>query len=168
MHLLPPAIATTAITCPAAIRPSVVRLSARLERENYVDALRRFADELDDPAVTSSPASSSRPCRSRATPPTSCPNSPTSPASESIDANTVEAERAGTRMDMRIIVGVCAVAVVAIVLFARSEFLEPYRSATGQAVLAGIFIVFIAAVIWARRLATYKKPPRFLTIRSQQ
>ena len=45
----------------------------------------------------------------------------------------VEAERASTRMDMRIIVGVCAVAVVSIILFARSEFLEPYRSVTGQA-----------------------------------
>src|SRR5829696_6567911 len=166
--LLPAAISTTATTCPMVIRPAVTRLAARLERERYTDALRRFADELDDPTgdlvagvlVTAMSVSGNT---------AELLSELADVTRERVDRRQrVEAERAGTRMDMRLIVGVCAIAVVAIVLFARSEFLAPYRSVTGQAVLAGIFAVFIAAVIWARRLATYKRPPRFLTIRSQQ
>ena len=166
--LLPASISTTATTCPMIIRPAVTRLSARLERENYGDALRRFADELDDPTgdlvasvlVTAMAVSGNT---------AELLSELADVTRERVDRRKqVEAERAGTRMDMRIIVGVCALAVVSIILFARSEFLEPYRSVTGQAVLAGIFAVFIAAVVWARRLATYKRPPRFLTIRSQQ
>ena len=53
---------------------------------------------------------------------------------------------------------------VSLVVFARSEFLHPYRTVTGQLVLAGVFAVFVGAVLWARRLATYRRPARFLTI----
>ena len=166
--LLPAAVATTATTCPLPIRPAVVHLSARLERENHVDALRRFADELDDPtgdlvasvvltAMTVSGNTAELLTELAAV------------TRERVDRRKqIEAERAGTRMDMRIIVTVCALSVVAVVVFARTAFLEPYRSPAGQAVLAGIFAVFIAAVVWARRLATYQRPARFLTIRERQ
>jgi Flp pilus assembly protein TadB len=166
--LLPAAIATTATTCPTPIRPAVRSLSARLEREHHADALRRFADDLDDPTgdlvasvlVTAMAVSGNT---------AELLSELATVTRERVERRKlVEAERAGTRMDMRIILAVCAVAVVSIILFARSDFLAPYRTATGQLVLAAIFAVFIAAVVWARRLASYQRPPRFLTIRSQR
>ena len=42
--------------------------------------------------------------------------------------------------------------------------LEPYRTLTGQVVLTGVFAALIVAVIWARRLAVYRQPDRFLTL----
>jgi Flp pilus assembly protein TadB len=166
--LLGPAIATTATTAPTAIAESVTRLAARLDREQPADALRRFADELDEPSadlvagvlVTAVTHSGN-----------------TAELLTDLAALTrqrverrkqIEAERASTRMDMRIVIIICVAAVVSMIVFARSEFLRPYRTVTGQTVLAMIFATYIAAVVWARRIATYTRPARFLTFGGRQ
>jgi Flp pilus assembly protein TadB len=161
--LLGPAIATTATTAPAPIAVSVQRLAARLDRERPADAFRRFADELDEPSadlvagvlVTAS---------SHAGNTAELLTDLAALTRQRVDRRKqIEAERASTRMDMRIVIFICAAAVVSMIVFARSEFLAPYRTIIGQTVLAAIFATYIAAILWARRIATYQRPARFLT-----
>lgn len=165
--LLHPAIATTCGTCPPAIRPAVVTLAARLERERAELALRRLADELDNPAgdlvasvllTATSHAGNTAELLSQLAELTR----------ERVERRKlIEAARASTRMDMRVILTVCTATIVTMVVFARSEFLRPYRTVQGQLVLAVIFTVFVAAIVWTRRLAMYRHPARFLTVRTE-
>ena len=166
--LLSSAIATTASTCPAAIRPAVLSLAVRLEHERPERALRRLADELNDPAgdlVASVLLTASTHAGNTA----ELLSDLADLTRQRVDRRKqIEAARASTRMDMRIIVSVCAATVVTMVLFARSEFLHPYRTAQGQAVLLSIFGLFVLAVRWARRLATYRQPARFLAMGTER
>ncbi len=162
--LLTPAIATTAHTCGIEIQAAVTRLAARMEREDATVALRRFADEINDPTgdlIASVLATA-----------TTHSGNTAELLSELADLTrerverrkSIEAERATTRLDMRIILGICTITIVGLMLLSRSRFLEPYRTLTGQVVLIGVFAALIVAVVWARRLAVYRQPDRFLTL----
>ena len=162
--LLYPAIATTAATCPPPIRPAVITLAARLEREQPETALRRFADELDDPAGDLV-ASVLVTATSHAGNTAELLSELASLTRDRVERRKqIEAGRAASRMDMRLILAVCTVTIVTMIVFARSTFLHPYATFAGQLVLVGIFALFIVAVVWTRRLATYTQPARFLTI----
>ncbi len=164
--LLTPAISATSVTCPPEIQQSVTRLAARMERENAAIALRRFADEINDPTgdLVASVLLTA----------TTHSGETAELLSELADLTrerverrkTIEAERAATKLDMRIIVGVAVFSIVGLLVFSRSSFLDPFRTLVGQAVLAAIFAAFIVAIVWARRLAIYEQPGRFLTVRS--
>ena len=167
--LLYPAIATTAATCPAPIRTAVTTLAARLEREQPGVALRRFADELDDPAGDLV-ASVLVTATSHAGNTAELLSELAGLTRDRVERRKqIEATRAASRMDMRLILAVCTVTIVTMIVFARSSFLHPYATFAGQLVLVAIFALFIVAVVWTRRLATYTQPARFLTIeRSDQ
>lgn len=164
--LLTPAISATSVTCPPEIQQSITRLAARMERENATIALRRFADEINDPTgdLVASVLLTA----------TTHSGETAELLSELADLTrerverrkTIEAERAATKLDMRIIIGVAVFSIVGLLVFSRSSFLDPFRTLVGQTILAAIFTTFIIAIVWARRLAIYKQPGRFLTVRS--
>lgn len=165
-QLLTPSISSTSMTCPSEIQASVTRLAARMERENPSIALRRFADEIDDPtgdlvasvlltAITHSGETAE------------LLTELADLTRERVERRkTIEAERAATKLDMRIIIGVAVFSIVGLLVFSRSSFLDPFRTLVGQTILAAIFAVFIVAIVWARRLAIYEQPGRFLTVRN--
>jgi Flp pilus assembly protein TadB len=165
-ELLTPAISTTSTTCPPEIQQSITRLAARMERENATIALRRFADEINDPTgdLVASVLLTA----------TTHSGETAELLSELADLTrerverrkTIEAERAATKLDMRIIIGVAVFSIVGLLVFSRSSFLDPFRTLVGQTILASIFATFIVAIVWARRLAVYEQPGRFLTVRS--
>lgn len=165
-QLLVPSISSTSMTCPPEIQASVTRLAARMEREHPSIALRRFADEIDDPTgdlVASVLLTATTHSGETAELLTELADL----TRERVERRkSIEAERAATKLDMRIIITVAVLAIVGLLVFSRSSFLDPFRTLVGQTILAAIFAVFIIAIVWARRLAVYEQPGRFLTVRS--
>ncbi len=155
-------IIATAGVAPRAIRPEVMRLAARLERDRLAPALRDFADELDDPsgdlvvaalvlAADKSPKRLGdllgRLARS---------------ARDEVNMRLrVEAGRARTRTSVKIITLFTTGFAVFLVTFNR-EYVEPYDSLTGQGVLALIGLCFGAAFYWLSRAFKIESEDRFL------
>lgn len=155
-------IIATAGVAPRAIRPEVMRLAARLERDRLAPALRDFADELDDPsgdlvvaalvlAADKSPKRLGdllgRLARS---------------ARDEVNMRLrVEAGRARTRTSVKIITLFTTGFAVFLVTFNR-EYVEPYDSLTGQGVLALIGLCFGTAFYWLSRAFKIESEDRFL------
>jgi tight adherence protein B len=155
-------IIATAGVAPAPIRPEVLRLAARLERERLAPALRVFADEIDDAsgdlvvaalilAADKSPkrlgdllgrlAASAR--------------------SEITMRMRIEAGRSRTRTSVKVVTIATAVFAVFLILF-NPDYLEPYDSFVGQGVLGLIGLCFGSAFWWLARSFRIDDDERFL------
>ena len=55
--------------------------------------------------------------------------------------------------------------VVGGLLLARSAYLAPYRTSTGQLVLCILLASFVGLIVYVQRLARFPRPARFLTLR---
>lgn len=155
-------IIATAGLAPDAIRPEVVRLAARLERERLAPSLRVFADDLDDPtadlvvaalilAADKSPKRLGdllgRLARS---------------AREDVNMRLrVEAGRSRTRTSVKVITVFTTLFAVFLIIFNR-KYLEPYDTFQGQAVLGLIGLCFGAAFYWLSRSFRIEAEERFL------
>jgi tight adherence protein B len=159
------AIQATVTTAPEPIRPQVRALAARLGRQPEDVVLRRWADELDDPAadlvaaglwvaltqggraeaVLSSLAAQARRQAER--------------------RKLLEAERALARREVWWVTGLMTAQVVGGLLLVRSHYLAPYRTAQGQVVLCLLLATFVALIVYVQRLARFPRPARFLTMR---
>lgn len=157
------AINATVATCPAPIKPQVRRLAAGLGRQDPGVAFRRFADDIDDPlgdlvaaglliavqrgartaAVLSSLAEQARRQADR--------------------RRLVEAERAPIQREVTLLTVIMGSLVVGLLVFGRSEYLEPYDTAGGQLFLGVILAIYAALLLRVQRLARFPKPSRFLT-----
>ena len=73
----------------------------------------------------------------------------------------VEAERRATRRGVRIVLSVTVVMALGLDLL-NPDYVEPYRTVTGQLVLTLVVAVFIAGFLWLHRLARIPAPRRFL------
>jgi Flp pilus assembly protein TadB len=73
----------------------------------------------------------------------------------------VEAERRATRRGVRIVLSVTVVMALGLKLL-NPDYVEPYRTVTGQLVLTLVVAVFIAGFLWLHRLARIPAPRRFL------
>jgi Flp pilus assembly protein TadB len=83
-------------------------------------------------------------------------------AREEVDMRQrVIAQRAGTRRSVQIIVAVVVIFVLGMAVFNRN-FVQPYGSPLGEAVLAGVLSLFGLGFWWLRRLAKVESPSRFL------
>jgi Flp pilus assembly protein TadB len=83
-------------------------------------------------------------------------------AREEVDMRQrVIAQRAGTRRSVQIIVVVVVIFVLGMAVFNRN-FVRPYGSPLGEAVLAGVLGLFGLGFWWLRRLAKVEPPSRFL------
>jgi Flp pilus assembly protein TadB len=156
------AVAASARSCPAAIRPSVRRLAASLGRRDPEEALRRFAAEIDDPvadlvavglliairrgartaAVLSALAEQTRFLAER--------------------RRLVEAERAPARREVRVLTGLMSALLAALLLAGRSSFLDAYDTPSGQVVLVVAILAFAGLVARTQTLSRFPTPGRFL------
>ncbi|NLD78043.1 MAG: type II secretion system F family protein [Acidimicrobiales bacterium] len=157
------ALVATLRSTPAAIAPEVTRLVARL-RARWVteDALRAFADELDDATGDLVAANLILGARRRGTGLAKVLEA----LAESVGADVrarrqVEADRAKPRATAR---WVTLISIgVLVVLSISGTYVEPYRSPLGQIVLVTLLAAYIATLVWMKRMAVGRPVPRFLT-----
>ncbi|MEU9018644.1 type II secretion system F family protein [Actinomadura sp. NPDC048394] len=156
------ALADSARIAPEAIRRPVTVLATRLNNHaNTEQALRAFADELDDPIGDLIACALVLAARRRG------PGTrealrllANAVEQEVLVRRDVEAERAGLRTTLIVIVG----SVMALsVLFASSQTLAaPYGTALGQTVLAVVAAIYGAGLWWMRRLSVLSTGARFM------
>jgi tight adherence protein B len=155
-------IMATAGVAPGPIRPEVLRLAARLERERLAPALRAFADEIDDAsgdlvvaalilAADKSPKRLGDLLGRLAT----------SARAEITMRMRIESGRARTRTSVKVVTIATAVFATFLVLF-NSDYLDAYDSVLGQGVLAVIGACFAAAYYWLARSFRIDEEQRFL------
>lgn len=156
------ALADSARIAPEAIRGPVTVLAGRLNNHaNPEQSLRAFADELDDPIADLIACALVLAARRRG-PGTREALRLLADAVEQevLVRRDVEAERAGLRTTLIVIVG--SVMTLS-VLFASSQTLAaPYGTALGQTVLAVVAAIYGAGLWWMRRLAVLATGARFM------
>lgn len=161
------ALVATLRSTPAAIAPEVNRLVARL-RARWVteDALRLFADELDDSTGDLIAANLILGARRRG----AGLSSVLEGLAESVAADVrarrqVEADRAKPRATAR---WVTLISVGVLLFLAVSgEYVEPYKSPLGQVILVTLLSAYVATLIWMKRMAIGRNLPRFLDARGE-
>ena len=77
----------------------------------------------------------------------------------------LEAERAPVKREVWSVAGLMSLQLVGGLLFARSSYLAPYRTVTGQFALCAFLAIFLGLVVRVQRLSRFPKPARFLTLR---
>jgi len=158
------AISATVPSAPHVIRPQVRRLSAALAHQSAEVAIRRFADDIDDPlgdlvaaglliavqrgartvAVLSALADQAR--------------------SQADRRRVVEAERAPVRREVTLLTLIMGSLVVGVLLFGRVDYLDAYDTAEGQLFLTVVLVVYALLLARVQRLSRYPRPQRFLTV----
>jgi Flp pilus assembly protein TadB len=159
------ALVATLRSTPAPIGPEVTRLVARL-RARWVteDALRAFADELDDSTGDLIAANLILGARRRG----AGLSSVLEGLAESVAADVrarrqVEADRAKPRATAR---WVTLISVGVLVILAVSgTYVEPYKSPLGQVILVVLLSAYVATLVWMKRMALGRNLPRFLDAR---
>lgn len=156
------ALVATERSTPSAIRPEVQRLVARLRsRWNTEEAIRSFADELDDATGDLVAANLILAARRRGAGLAQVLES----LAESVSADVrtrrqIEADRAKPRATAR---WVTIISVGVLVILAISgTYVEPYRSPLGQVILVTLLTAYVATLVWMKRMAIGKPLARFL------
>jgi len=158
------AIPATATATGPSLRPHVDRLVERLRaREPLPDALNRFADDLDDASADLVGAALILNARLRRRGLRATLEALACSARDELDLRRkIEAGRRALRTGVKIIVGT-TVGFVGALAALNSAYLDPYDTATGQAVLVLVAGVFAAAFAWLRKLGSSDATPRLLT-----
>lgn len=156
------AIGATAPLAPAAIAGPVQRLAARVEYERLDDGLRRFADEVSHPMADFVVAALVTASQHQARELGSLLGHLSACARDDATMRTrVWVGRARTRSAVRIIVGVVLVFVAGLLAFDR-EYLAPYDSPAGQAVLALVMAMFGGSFVAMEAMGRVAVPERFV------
>ena len=157
------ALVATLRSTPASIAPEVTRLVARL-RARWVteDALRAFADELDDATGDLVAANLILGARRRGAGLASVLEGLAESVAADVRARRqVEADRAKPRATAR---WVTLISVGVLVILAVSgTYVKPYQSPLGQVVLVALLSMYIATLVWMKRMAIGRAMPRFLS-----
>ena len=156
------AILTTAPLAPEPIRAEVVRLADRLGRQERLSvALRQFAEEvahpLADMIVTSLLIASERQGRLADL----LGEVAASARATATMRLRVEAARARTYVTTRLIIGV-TIAIATWLVLVRRDYLAPFDSPAGQAMLVVIGAVFAVSGVLMQRMARADEPARLL------
>jgi Flp pilus assembly protein TadB len=126
------------------------------------DALRLFADELDDPSADLVVAALVLNSRLRGPGLRDVLGALAVSAREELDMRRrVEAERRATRRSVQIVV-ITALAFAALLVIFNPQYVGEYDNLLGQAVLVIVAGLFGAGFAWMRRLARFDKPTRLL------
>ncbi|WP_326820089.1 type II secretion system F family protein [Streptosporangium sp. NBC_01639] len=149
------------------LRPHLLALVDRLHtRMPLPDALRLFAEELDDPSADLVVAALILNSKLRGPGLREVLGALAVSAREELDMRRrVEAERRSTRRSVQIVVGTAIAFAVSLVVF-NPSYVEEYDNALGQAVLVVVAGFFGAGFAWMRRLARFDKPARILGLPS--
>jgi Flp pilus assembly protein TadB len=141
------------------LRILVDRLHTRMP---MADALRRFADDLDDPSADLVVGALILNARLRGPGLRDMLGALSTSARAELDMRRrVEATRRTTRRSVQIVVGISVGTALLLAVFNRS-YVDVYDGFLGQLVLAGIAGLFALGFVWLRRLARFDLPRRFL------
>ncbi|QAY63197.1 hypothetical protein ET495_08040 [Xylanimonas allomyrinae] len=156
------ALASSIRSTPATIHPEVARLVARLRaRWTPEDALRAFADDLDDATgdLIAGALILASPRRGRGL--SDVLKALASTVGDEIrNRRQIEADRAKPRATARWVT-LISVAVLA-VLSLTGDYVEPYRTPLGQVVLTVLLAAYVACLLWLKRIATGAPAARWL------
>jgi len=157
------AIPATATGASPAIRPALDRLVERLRaREPLHTALRRLAEDLDDPSADLVVAALILNARLRGPGLQATLQALAASTRDELDLRRkVDAGRRALRTGVKVIVGVTLGFVVALAAL-DSAYLKPYDTLAGQVVLALVAAIFAAAFLWLRTLARDPSAGRLL------
>ena len=158
------AIPSTVYAASPVIRSDLALLADRMRvRVPLPQALRQFADDLDDPTADLIIAALMMNSRLRGPGLRQLLSGLAATARAELDMRQrVSASRAGTRRSAQIVVVFSIVVILGLAVFNRS-FVAPYNSLTGQLVLLVVMALFTMGLLWMRRLAGVSLPRRFLT-----
>ena len=156
------ALVATLRSTPQPIAPEVTRLVARLRaRWATEEALRAFADELDDATGDLVAANLILGARRRGAGLASVLNGLAESVAADVRARRqVEADRAKPRATARWVTIISAG--VLLVLAISGSYVEPYSSPIGQIVLVLLLSAYVATLVWMRQMALGKPPPRMI------
>ncbi|WP_433464539.1 type II secretion system F family protein [Spirillospora sp. CA-128828] len=142
------------------LRGLVDRLHTRVPMP---EALRRFADDIDDPSADLVIAALILNAKLRGPGLRDMLGALANSARAELDMRRrVEADRRATRRSVRIVVAVSVGTALALAVFNHS-YVEPYDDVLGQLVLCVVVALYGAAFLWLRRLSRYELPGRFLS-----
>ncbi|MFD0905708.1 type II secretion system F family protein [Actinomadura sediminis] len=142
------------------LRELVDRLHTRVPMP---EALRRFADDLDDPSADLVVAALILNAKLRGPGLRDMLGALAASARAELDMRRrVEADRRATRRSVRIVVGVSVGTAIGLAVFNHS-YVEPYDDLLGQLVLCLVVALYAAAFVWLRRLSKYELPARLLS-----
>lgn len=160
------ALAATLRSTPTAIRPEVEQLVGRLRaRWASEDALRAFADDLDDTTGDLIAAYLVLGARRRGPGLAAVLTGlAESVAEEVASRRQIEADRAKPRGTLRL---VSALTAGGLVVFALTGVLAPYGSPIGQAALSVLLTVYAGCLVWMNRMSAAKPAVRFIGSRTE-
>lgn len=156
------AIVATLRSAPKEIQPEVNLLAARLRaRWPTADALRAFADDLDDTTGDLLAANLLLGAQRRGSGLASVLESVASSVGEDVRARRmIEADRAKPRATARWVT-IITMGVLAFMFF-FTTFVEPYKTPVGQLILAVLLAAYVGALVWMKNMAKGTKLPRFI------
>jgi Flp pilus assembly protein TadB len=145
------------------IQEPLLKLIDRLHtRVPMADALRRFADDLDDPSADLIIAALIINSRLRGPGLRDLLGALARSVREELDMRRkVSAERRSTRRSVQIVIAVSVGMALGLAVLDHS-FLVPYDGPFGQLVLAVIGALYAVGILWLRRLASFEPPQRLL------
>jgi Flp pilus assembly protein TadB len=147
----------------ASIREPLTRLVDRLHtRVPMHVALRRFAEDLDDPSADMIIAALIINSRLRGPGLRDLLGALADSVREELDMRRkVNASRRSTRRSVQIVIAVSVLMAVGLAVLDH-RFLQPYDSVFGQFVLAVIVGIYALGIVWLRKLARFDMPQRLL------
>lgn len=161
------ALISTLRSTPEAIRPEVARLASRLRaRWSTEDALRVFADELDDATGDLIAGNLILGARRRGAGVASVLEALAESVAADVRARReIESDRAKPRSTARWVT-LITVSVLG-VLALTGDYIAPYGSPVGQLLLVLLLGLYVATLLWMRHMANGVPLPRFIGAAAQ-
>ncbi|MGH3168228.1 MAG: type II secretion system F family protein [Trebonia sp.] len=159
---------------PASLRVAAPTLRGPLEnlvdrlhtRVPMAEALRRFADDLDDPSADLIIAALIINARLRGPGLRDLLGALSGSVREELDMRRkVGAERRSTRRSVQIVVGISVGLALGMAIFNHS-YVHVYDSPVGQLVLVFIVVLYAVGFLWLRKLANFDSPERLFAVPS--
>jgi Flp pilus assembly protein TadB len=159
------AIPSSVEATPAVLRPPLNLLVDRLRiREPLPDALLAFAGDLDDPSADTVVAALVLNARLRGPGLRDVLTALAISTREELDMRRrVEASRRSVRRSVRLILAIVLSVAGAMVLF-NDAYVSSYDGVVGQTVLLVVCLLFLAGLLWLRRLAKPSQVERILGV----
>lgn len=160
------AITASLRSAPEPIRPQIATLVARLAARWPTDeALRAFADELDDATGDLVAASLILSAKRRGAGLVAVLEGLAASVAEDVRTRrSIETDRAKPRSTARAVTFITLVVLVLLAL--NRTYVQPYTSPFGQALLAGLLSAYVGALLWMRQMTLGERTPRFLAART--